>query len=140
AGSAAHSEIGSRLACQSFEEEVSAFVAERGAMEPLTREATEAWLNDFRGRITREAARLGIPVRDLACTFIGVIAAPSWFVACQVGDGAIVIDSLPDIETKVVTDGGDDFEVVFWPEQGEYANETYFATMPAASEHLRFRV
>jgi len=34
----------------------------------------------------------------------------------------------------------DTYGVVFWPEQGEFANTTFFVTGPDALEHLRLEV
>lgn len=138
AGSAMHSDIGSKLACASFEEEVAARLRERGASEPIDRESVETWLADFREAATREAERLGVSARELACTFVGAVIAPSWSSFCQIGDGGIVVDR-PTTPAEP-GDGLGPFEIVFWPEQGEYANETYFATMAGATDHLQFRV
>lgn len=132
AGSAARSEIGSGIACASFRQEMTALLTERDGRQP-SREDIEVWLKDFCSLVEAEAERLGLSSRDLACTFVGAVVAPTWSAACQVGDGGIVI-GLPS------PDGSNEFEVVFWPEQGEYANETYFATMSGASEHLQFKI
>ena len=133
AGSASHSEIGSGLACASFVEEISSLVKTQGGASPPDRSQIETWLTDLAQEIQVRADELGVPPRELACTFVGAVLTPTWSVFCQVGDGGVVI-GLPastDVHTST-------YELIFWPEQGEYANETYFATMPGAPEHLQF--
>lgn len=149
AGSAPHSHIGSRLACTTFEAEIRALLEELGGEIPLTREHIEAWLQDFQEQARRSAEELDATARDLACTFVGAVVAPSWSAFCQIGDGGIVIKRGPASRSPAqpeVTVGDPaeaampPFAVAFWPAQGEYANETYFATMDGAVEHLQFRV
>lgn len=137
AGSAVRSEIGSRLACASFNEEITTLIREHGSAAPLERAQIEAWLADFSQQVARQAEELGLTIRDLACTFVAAVVTPTWSAFCQVGDGGVVING-PAEESGSESDAK--FELVFWPEQGEYANETYFATMTGAAEHLQFRV
>lgn len=68
-----------------------------------------------RQRLLEAAAERSVPVRDLACTLLAVIAAPIGGAALQIGDGAIVIGS-----------GTPSWRCVFWPQKGEYANTTFF--------------
>lgn len=133
AGSASHSEVGSSIACKSFVNEITALVSELGSSQPPDHIQMEAWLADFLTEAQSAADERDLTLRDLACTFVGAVVTPTWSAFCQVGDGAIVVDH--DVE-----DAAGRFEVVFWPEQGQYANETYFATMADATEHLHYRV
>ena len=134
AGSASHSEIGSRLACASFVQHICARIHQQDAALPLERSDVEAWLADFGEQIKDKADDLGLTPRDLACTFLGAVITSTWSAFCQVGDGGIVVGMPGEADATAR------FELVFWPEQGEYANETYFATMAGAPEHLRFRL
>jgi hypothetical protein len=136
AGSATHSEIGSRLACASFAAAVTTLMRETGSGTPVARAQIETWLEHFGRQVSDEAGALQLTPRDLACTFVGAVVAPTWSAFCQIGDGGIVI-GVPDEEQGAPVTK---FDVVFWPEQGEYANETYFATTAAAAQHLQFRV
>lgn len=122
------------MACNSFIKEITAQIRERGVALPIEGEHVQAWLTDFGDDVAHEANALGLTPRDLACTFVAAVVAPTWSAYCQVGDGGIVV-GIPDRRDQE----GTEFEVVFWPEQGEYANETYFATTPGALEHLQFR-
>jgi hypothetical protein len=136
AGSAARSEVGSHLTCESFHAEIAALVAERGAGRPLEREHIDNWIRDLAGQIGRTAETMALTPRDLACTFVGAVLAPTWSVFCQVGDGAVVVNAL---DPKAIdSQAAHEWNVVFWPEQGEYANETYFVTESRAVEHLQF--
>jgi Protein phosphatase 2C len=136
AGSAAHSEIGSRLACDSFHEEITSLIRRQGSAAPLERVQMETWLAAFSQRAASHAEELSLTLRDLACTFIAAVVTPTWSAFCQVGDGGIVVNG----PAEGTSEPEPKFELIFWPEQGEYANETYFATMNGAAEHLQFRV
>ena len=77
-----------------------------------------------RSAVVSAADELGRPARDLASTAIVVAAGPDATMVVHVGDGAVVGRS---------HDG--DLRVVSWPEQGEYANTTFFVT----DDELRFQ-
>jgi hypothetical protein len=70
-----------------------------------------------------------LAVRDYACTLLVTVIEPQCATFLQIGDGAIVI-SLP-LEP-------DEYHWVFWPERGEYANQTCFVTDENAGCHLQF--
>jgi hypothetical protein len=135
AGSAKRSEIGSRLACASFHTAIADELGKSGMNSAVARDQIENWLASFQREVAVEAVALDVSVRDLACTFIGGVIAETWAAFCQIGDGGIVVRRPVEIDGA----SDDDFEVIFWPESGEYANETYFATLPLAHEHLQFR-
>ncbi len=67
-------------------------------------------------------------VRDYACTVLAAVVGPDWSVFLQIGDGVMVVRSA----------GDPDYGWVFWPEDGEYANTTFFVTDERAREHLQF--
>ena len=125
AGSAAHSEEGSAAACQetlnwlqirlsdgeSFLEEIDGVALVRNLRTHLLNHAEDP---------ERQYA-----LRDLACTLnvAAVLPDRAWFL--QVGDGATIIQSADS-----------PLDVVFWPDNGEYANQTYFITdVPDAHIH-----
>ena len=63
--------------------------------------------------------------RDYACTLLlAVIIEPQAFFV-QIGDGAMVVNN------------GNTLDVVFWPEQGMYANMTHFLTDDTALNYLQ---
>lgn len=61
--------------------------------------------------------------RDYSSTLLVAVAMPSATVVAQIGDGAIVVD---DGELRAAT----------WPQQGEYANTTYFLVQDDALERM----
>lgn len=67
--------------------------------------------------------------KDFACTFLGVILSESGSAFIQIGDGAIV--------TKF--DGRENFDTVFWPDNGEYANTTCFVSDDNALASLKWK-
>lgn len=128
AGSAAHAENGSALACESLYAAVAEWAAAGGAVDDLTREAIEAWILRLRTAIEHRAAEMDAGVRDFACTLVAAIVGERAAAFLQIGDGAIVV-------------GTDDVcEVVFWPDSGEYANMTFFTTDDDWQKHVRFEV
>ncbi len=82
------------------------------------------WVCSAREAIVAEAAASGIPVREYACTLIGSVIGEGHAICFQIGDGAIVMKER------------DEYQVVFWPEQGEYANVTYFLSDEEFLMHL----
>ena len=68
----------------------------------------------LRAELQLLAAERDQPLREFACTFLGVIAQSDQTLAFQIGDGAIVL--------------GDDqaMTLAINPMSGEYANTTYF--------------
>lgn len=129
AGSGSRSELGSEIACRTLIDEVTQFVRLGGLIENVTRETAIEWLHAIRGKLEMQATALGLTTRDLACTIVAALIADDAAVFLQVGDGSVV----------VVT-GESDYRVVFWPDQGEYANTTFFVTGPDAFERLRIEI
>lgn len=64
---------------------------------------------------------------NVACTLLGAVLATDRALFLQVGDGAIVIGT------------GAGYRPVFWPQGGEYPNETHFVTDPTAVAQLECR-
>jgi hypothetical protein len=85
--------------------------AERRDLLAVLREAAAL----SRQRLVEAATDRQATPRDLACTLLAVVLAPLGGAALQIGDGVIVTrDSKPD------------WNWVFWPQKGEYANTTFF--------------
>lgn len=121
AGSASHSETGSLTACRTFQ----SLVADHGwrlselgpkEFEESFEGVAVTWCRQIRSAIETEANTLNVPVRQLACTFLGAVVFGDQAGFVQIGDGAIAI------QMNTVTG------VVFWPQSGEYANTTNFLT------------
>lgn len=126
AGSASRSELGSEIACRTLADEVIRFAQLGGRIENVTRETAVEWLLVIREKLDTQAHALGLCSRDLACTLIAALVGDDSAAFIQIGDGAAVIDL-----------GDTAYRVVFWPEQGEYANTTFFVTGPDAVDRLK---
>lgn len=124
AGSAEHSEWGSRRAVERFLEEAGRSLGD----DAPQREAVEAWVDAARDSVLEEAATQGAPPRQLACTLLGAIAGDAWAALFQIGDGVIVFD------------GEAGHELAFWPDNGEYANTTRFLTDEDYRDHLHIAI
>jgi hypothetical protein len=123
AGSASNSEIGAKECA----DVICAFLA-TGAGDPaaaceqlVIEQAVEA----ARTQIDRRAIELAIPARELACTLVGVVLFCQGGCLFHIGDGMAVAE---------LADGT---SVISLPENGEYANETYFVTNEDWRTHLR---
>lgn len=127
AGSASRAGEGSKLACSLFIDEMSMLFEGGGAVADITREFAQGWLTRLRNEVTLRADAEGLKPRDYACTLLAAVVGADCAAFFQVGDGAIVIPS---------RDEPDQYCWVFWPQQGEYANTTNFATDPEAEGWL----
>src|SRR4051794_33858457 len=114
AGSAKESQRGATLACRtSIELLAKDFPDPEGKtpaelLEPLKKAFTVA-----RETVLAEAKSSNLPIRELSCTLILLVAWPTGVVAAQNGDGAALVLN-PGGELKAITR----------PAQTEYLNET----------------
>lgn len=116
AGSASRSEVGSRLACETVLAAAAAWIGQGNTPADVQDAHMEDWFLEAIHRIADEAAHLQTRPRELACTLLFGMVGDSRSAFAQLGDGAIVIAT------------GEDYTPVFWPQSGEYANQTYFVT------------
>ena len=116
AGSASHSDVGSMIACDGLTQQVSQLLESEAELTSVTRETVTAWLQQIRLEIADQAAMLNVSTRQLATTLLGGVITSDAALFLQIGDGAIVARRQ------------DQFECVFWPQSGEYANTTNFIT------------
>ncbi|MCW2242294.1 hypothetical protein M2351_006950 [Azospirillum canadense] len=130
AGSAAHSDIGSGLACSLFVDELRALLETGGSVADVTPDFTRDWLRRFSAEIAVRAEAMECSPRELACTLLGAVVSESRAVFLQVGDGAIVFSTAQE---------PDAMEVAVWPQQGEFANVTFFATDLTAGDRIAHR-
>jgi hypothetical protein len=118
AGSAELSEVGSRLACDRFFDAVHAAMVAPAQMTAPDRATLLGWYRSVHQALADEAAHREVSMRKLACTLLTAIVGETFSAFAQVGDGSIVF--LVDRQ----------YESVFWPQTGEYANITNFITDP----------
>jgi hypothetical protein len=74
------------------------------------------WIDDLRDRVSAIADQRESTPRQFAATLAAVLIAPDEVLTLQIGDSAIAGRS------------GANWDVLCWPENGEYASTTYFIT------------
>lgn len=141
AGSAAHAEVGARVAVHAVLDFLTAsedwLLKHQKSWDSLPQDSIEALAQKFFGRtvekvnatLQQQAHQGGYPVSELACTLLAVLATPHWIAAMQIGDGFIVV-RLHEQEYKLL----------FHPDKGEYANQTTFVTSSDALQAMQTRV
>ncbi|MBK8046580.1 MAG: protein phosphatase 2C domain-containing protein [Anaerolineales bacterium] len=156
AGSADHAEQGAHLVCTRLHGMLRRWLLRQPADATLLPQPAQVqkWLHHAHTALVNEAARLGASPRQLACTVLGVIAGAEGVTCFQIGDGAIVL-CLP---APAVTDDGagalpgetamaakadqavGPYQVAIWPDNGEYANTTFFVTDDDYADHLHVAI
>lgn len=127
AGSAVRAADGAKLACDQFLTQVSRYL-KGGTISTITKSESEVWVCEIAQTIDLQAKSCGLAARDFACTLLAAILGRDYAVCLQIGDGAIVIAEESE------------YQPVFWPQSGEFANTTYFVTDETALEQLQFRL
>jgi hypothetical protein len=125
AGSTTHGGVGAKLACGCMYTCITTALRADGDLSRITDAEVRDWVTASRGAIAADAAAATRPLKDYACTLLGAVAGQDRTLFFQIGDGAVVVS----------TEGGE-YETIFWPEQGEYANTTYFITDDQFPGHL----
>lgn len=74
------------------------------------------WIDNARDHISAVASRRNTVPRQFAATLAAVLISPNNFLALHIGDSGIVARRASE------------WEVICWPENGEYASTTYFVT------------
>jgi hypothetical protein len=132
AGSARFSDVGARHAAQSLCRLLGDAVPEAGAEPPAPQSYWQAHIADAvaktRETLESEHVRDGAAMRDFHATIVGIVMGPACGTFFQIGDGAGV--ALLDDEWEQ--------SVLSLPENGEYADQTFFYTEERWREHLRF--
>jgi len=128
AGSAAHSEIGSRAAVTTATYLIENFLEAGGSVDAIGKDTALSWLAQIQAAISMFASESGAPTREFACTLLVAAIAAEGAVFFQVGDGAMVVREK----------GDEGWAYIFWPQHGEYINTTNFITSNNAAEFLEF--
>jgi hypothetical protein len=127
AGSATRAGEGAALACSLFLNEMEALLSTGGTVADISPQFAKDWLSHFQSEVAARAAAEEINSREFACTFLAAVLGQESSVFMQIGDGLIVIPSAEEPE---------EYCWAFWPQRGEYANMTNFATDGDAGEKL----
>lgn len=127
AGLSPHAATGARVAAEAFLTSAGDRLLEGGGL------LREADLRDFLAyaalAVTLRAFTEKQLLRDYATTLVAALVADSWSAFVQIGDGAIVVPS-----------HGDCWELVFEPQRGVYAHETFFLTDEDARQRAHLRL
>jgi hypothetical protein len=125
AGSAEHAERGASLACATMVRAIVEDAVRGGDPWRIDDDAVRAWFAHVRERIVAEAAADACDAREFAATLLVCVAGDDGTLCAQLGDGGIVI-----------RESGGSFVPALWPENGEYANQTFFVTDADAIERV----
>jgi hypothetical protein len=125
AGSAGLSQVGSTLACRRFLELACEELQRAGPQARVDPLQVLEWYREVHLALRAEAEQRGVPLRELACTLLAAVVGEGQALFAQVGDGAMVVR------------GEQGYAPVFWPQQGEYANSTFFITQPDFEQALQ---
>ena len=132
AGSAREGRTGANCMAHELAERLSGLLADdpglleiqaqgSAGLEAGVREAIET----VRGRLAGLAASSELSLPDYACTLVGCVASAGGGCLFHVGDGFAIVQRA----------GGE--SLLSLPENGEYADETYFVTDESWKDHLR---
>jgi hypothetical protein len=123
AGSATHSQVGSRIAVQSTLSSLAEIVA---SQSELTEDLAIRVLEQARTRIEEHAESEDLSSRQLACTLLFAVISARVAYFAQLGDGGWVMRINGELLPAT------------WPFRGEYANETFFLTSKNWREGFQF--
>ncbi len=123
AGSAERAALGARLACDAAADVAGLWAVENAGLDAFTPDTARAWVESVGGLLGEVAALEGRERRDFAATLLVALVDGASAVFLQVGDGAIVY-----------REAGGDFTPALWPQNGEYANTTWFVTDDEAAD------
>jgi hypothetical protein len=129
AGSAQCAEKGAALACSHFVLAVREYVQSGNGVRDINRDCARTWLLNFQNQLAADSAIEGLTPRDFASTLLVAVIGDNCGAFIQIGDGAIVI---PDSDDPNI------YGWLFWPQQGQYANETNFTSDEKAADEIEF--
>lgn len=129
AGSATYAAQGAQIACAQLIECAQLALRDGITLADIDHAIVRDWVEQIRQRIGRQAERVDTDGRAFACTLLLALVGEEHAVFAQVGDGAMVI---------ATGDAPSQYEWVFWPERGDYANMTRFITDGDYADHLQF--
>jgi hypothetical protein len=114
AGSAQCGAEGAWVVCRHFKVRFRDWFKGQSAMP--SNEILHGWLDEVRYTLEQAATVRNLTQRDFACTLMLLAASGEEFVAMQIGDSSLVGQT------------GSQWDVICWPQNGEYASSTYFVT------------
>jgi hypothetical protein len=125
AGSAPCAERGAEVTCAALMDAITNELEGAHDLARVNDDVVRSWYAAARAQLAGEADRHDHELRDYAATALVCVAGDDATICVQLGDGGIV-----------VRPPGDPFVPALWPENGEYANQTYFVTDDDALERV----
>jgi hypothetical protein len=126
AGSAGHSDIGSKLACENMISRIGAELDSGLSIGEIDQFRFLRWYGEVRSFLEGEATARDMPLREFACTLLTAIVGENCAAFGQIGDGVIIFRE----------ENG--YQAAMWPPTGEYANITYFLTDEDFNDQMEF--
>lgn len=126
AGSAPRAETGSLIACSTLDHAVALYLDAGGRVDAIDVGVARGWLGQLQSAIASRAREECRAPRDYACTLLAAVVGGDTLVTMQIGDGAIVVSE------------GEGWRWAHWPQRGEFANTTFFATDECARDRMAF--
>lgn len=114
AGSATFGAYGAWITCRYLSVRFREWV--RGNPDLPSDEELAVWIYELRDRLSAIASQRQSTPRQFAATLAAIVVSPDEAVTLHIGDSA------------VVGRNGAEWDVLCWPENGEYASSTYFVT------------
>lgn len=136
AGSAEFAELGASITSQHFCQELIKLSHELDSRTP------GEWINDFvidcviQVRNQLRSAAKSDDIRKYHCTLVAALVGKSGGFSIHIGDGAVIGGTFGQASASKPTELNSDY-FISKPENGEYANETYFITEGSWVKHLR---
>jgi hypothetical protein len=116
AGSARFSAMGAKFVVDTAVAKARELVQRFGSPFDVPEETLAGLVPDLRSWLKVQAIQTGGKLEELASTLVLAIASPRGIRVVQIGDSACVVRI------------GGELRVARWPDQGEFANATYFVT------------
>lgn len=131
AGSASNSKEGSELTCSLFMSEIKDFLESGSELQFLTKEFGQQWIEYLHNALIPRSQSNDKGIKEFSCTLLAAIVGVECAIFYQIGDGAIVYATVDEPE---------EYCLVEWPQQGEYANTTNFITDNEAGGNLKYEM
>lgn len=125
AGSTAWGGEGARIACETTYQGILETIRQAGDNPGIEDTDIRNWICTSRGAIEEHAKSNNRQIKEYACTLIGAVSGNDRSTFFQIGDGGIVVNNQ------------DSYDTIFWPEQGEYANTTFFVSDETFLDHVK---
>lgn len=125
AGSAAHSQRGADFSSKAIVKRLFDLVS--AADLDLARSQLPEIVASVRSELSAVAVTENLSAELFACTLVGLVAGPEQGFLFHIGDGVGIAEFAGEPTVRCIST----------PENGEYANETYFLTDEHWREHLR---